>query len=170
MQETKKDYETKIKEIIGFVDSGKAALVGTLVNTKAFNQHIEELKQIVEEQVKKADEIIADKERTLHNARLEAKEIIEEAKREVMSQDIAKQAEDYARDLVLSAQEEVKDKLKKASDLRQKMIISNHKYLENLYDEMEKQLKEHQQILAENREELRHYLHKKMEMMEKLPN
>ena len=24
MQETKKDYETKIKEIIGFVDSGKA--------------------------------------------------------------------------------------------------------------------------------------------------
>lgn len=87
-----------------------------------------------------------------------------------MSQDIAKQAEDYARDLVLSAQEEVKDKLKKASDLRQKMIISNHKYLENLYDEMEKQLKEHQQILAENREELRHYLHKKMEMMEKLPN
>lgn len=168
MIETKKDYLMKLKEIEGFIDAGKTVPFGTLVNTKAMNAHIEELKGIVSSQIKDAQAILSREAEIIQEAEEEARQIVERTKYEIMNQDIAHQAEDYARNLVAKAQEEAKDKIKNASDLRTKMLISSHKYLENLFDEMEQQLIETKNLIADNRDEIRDSLQKKIEMMDKL--
>lgn len=170
MEETKKDYLAKIKEIEGYVDSGRSVGFGTFVKSTILNRHLNELKNIIEEQLLHANSILEQEQTIIRQARLQAKEIVESAKDEVMNQDIAQQAENYARDLVLKAQEEAKEKIKNASDLRQKMLINSHKYLENLFTEMEQQLLEQRQIISDNRDEIRDSLQKKIDLMDGLPS
>lgn len=170
MEDTNKDYLMKIKEIEAFIDSGKATLIGTVVNTKAINKHLEELKEIINTQLSQAQNVLDREQDILREAELEAESMIERTRREIMSQDIAQQAEDYARNIVLDAQDEVKEKITEARDLRQKMLISSHKYLENLFTDVEQQLIEQQRTIASNRDEIRDSLKKKIEMMDKLPN
>lgn len=169
MQETKKDYTLKLKEIKGFIDTGKTAVFGTIINTSKLNVHLDELKQIVEEQLNEATSIISREQSIIQEAHEEATRIIEDAQVQVMNQDIAHQAEEYARDLVFQAQEEAKEKIRKANDIRQKMLISSHKYLENLFDELQKQLEEQQEIIAGNRDDIRQSLQKKLEILDTLP-
>lgn len=169
MEETKKDYTAKLKEIKGYVDTGKTVPFGTLINTGKLNAHLEELKEIVESQLKEAASIIEREEKIIQDAHAKAAEIIEEAQEQVMNQDIAHQAEEYARDLVFQAQEEAKEKIRKATDIRQKILISSHKYLENVFDEIQQQLAEQQQIIIENRDSIRESMQNKLDILETLP-
>lgn len=123
---------------------------------------------------KEVAEFRAHKKAILDQAYEDAERIREEARQEVMAQDVAKKAQLFAKQLIEESEEKAEMLRDKTREYNKKMLVGTHNYLDSIVEETEhivtnqqKEFLEHlqaqQNILAQNRESLRKSLVDKIE-------
>lgn len=158
--------EQKILEIEAHLETeAKNYIFGAFVNKKQMEEYLEELKETIAEDLSELNEIKEMRERIILEAQEEADRIRQQVRAEIEQQDIALQAREIAREIIQTAQERAETVLSEAKELRNQLIVNSHKYVDTLFDSFEKELLETQEKIAENREQLRSSLEKKMELM-----
>ena len=180
---TQTKTELKISDIEVFAETEKFFIppAGAFVKRKKLLQLLDELKEAFNDDLKELREINRDKEKIINDAHDEARRIKQKAISEMENQDIVKRATAYATELAQKANEkaertinEAKEQseklLNEAKDLRNQLIINSHRYVDTLFEDLEKELVKRQEELSVNREQLRLSLEKKMELMKKLSN
>lgn len=160
--------EQKILEIEAHLENEKFFLppFGTFVKKKQMEEYLAELKEEVQEDLQELNNIRETRETIILEAQEEADRIRQELREEIENQDIALQAREIAREIIQKSQEKAEFILLEAKKLRGDLIINSHKYVDNLFEDFEKELLDTQDKILKNREELRTSLDKKMELMQ----
>lgn len=158
--------EQKILEIEAHLETeARMSFFGSVINKKQIEEHLEDLKEAIAEDLSELNEIKEMRERIILEAQEEADRARQLARAEIEQQDIVLQAREMAREIIQTAQERAETVLSEAKELRNQLIVNSHKYVDTLFDSFEKELIETQEKIADNREQLRTSLEKKMELM-----
>lgn len=160
--------EQKILEIEAHLETETKYVppFGSFVKRKQMEEYLEDLKEAIADDLSELNEIKEMRERIILEAQEEADRIRQEVRAEIEQQDIALQAREIAREIIQTAQERAETVLSEAKELRNQLIVNSHKYVDTLFDSFEKELLETQEKIADNREQLRSSLEKKMELMQ----
>lgn len=160
--------EEKIVDFEAYIESEKLFLppMGTYVKKKQIDKYLSELKEHLDSDFSELHSLMATKEQIILEAQQEADRIRQHARMEVERQDIVIQARDMARDMIQKAQVKAETMLSEAKELRNQLIVNSHKYVDNVLDDMEKELITKQDQISANREQFRNSLDKKMDLMQ----
>lgn len=160
--------EEKIVDFEAYIESENLYLppMGAYVKKKQIDKYLSELKEHLHSDFNELHSLMATKEQIILEAQQEADRIRQHARMEVERQDIVLQARDMARDMIQKAQVKAETMLSEAKELRNQLIVNSHKYVDNVLDDMEKELITKQDLISANREQFRNSLDKKMDLMQ----
>jgi L-ascorbate metabolism protein UlaG (beta-lactamase superfamily) len=140
----------------------------SFVKTAELKKHVDKLDKAVASVIENSEKVNTEKEKILQEAREEAQQLLLATRRKIEQQDVVQQAHAYAKQIVLEAQKKVQDLLVEGQEVQQQLILSSHKYVDHLFDNVDKHLEEKREKIAVNREELQRSLNERMNKMDKL--
>jgi phage shock protein A len=164
--------EQKITEIVNNLETEKIYVppFGYFIKEKLMETYLKDLKSIATEELSELSDIKNMKEQIILDAQADGERIRQEARSEVERQDVVLQAREVAKEVIQKSQSKAESTLLEAKELRNQLIVNTHKYVDNLFDDLEKELVEKKEKISSNREVLRSSLDKKMELMQESPN